>query len=150
MKDKYVYPGTNILINKFNCHDEKELRMIEALSTGGNLAWLQLHPIEGNFDFDHLKQIHHFIFQDLYDWAGQIRDVDIGKNNLFCRAQFINDYAKTVFDDFYSACSYNKNNKDSSGISLCRHERTSSFQGRKWASSKRVLKRIMSGLRIYT
>lgn len=89
MKDKYVYPGTNILINKFNCHDEKELRMIEALSTGGNLAWLQLHPIEGNFDFDHLKQIHHFIFQDLYDWAGQIRDVDIGKNNLFCRAQFV-------------------------------------------------------------
>ena len=121
MKDKYVYPGTNILINKFNCHDEKELRMIEALSTGGNLAWLQLHPIEGNFDFDHLKQIHHFIFQDLYDWAGQIRDVDIGKNNLFCRAQFINDYAKTVFDDFYSACSYNKNDKDSFIAVLASH-----------------------------
>lgn len=35
MIDKYVYPGTNILINKFNCRDEKELRRIEALSTGG-------------------------------------------------------------------------------------------------------------------
>lgn len=113
MIDKYVYPGTNILINKFNCHDEKELRRIEALSTGGNLAWLQLHPIEGSFDFEHLKRIHHFIFQDLYDWAGQIRDVDIGKNNLFCRAQFINDYAETVFGDFHSACSNNKDDKGS-------------------------------------
>ena len=112
MIDKYVYPGTNILINKFNCRDESELGKIEALSTGGNLAWLQLHPIQGNFDFEHLKRIHHFIFQDLYDWAGQIRDVDIGKNNLFCRAQFINEYAETVFDDFYSSCSKNKNDKD--------------------------------------
>ena len=55
MIDKYVYPGTNILINKFDCRDEEELRRIEALSTGGNLAWLQLHPIEGTFDFNHLE-----------------------------------------------------------------------------------------------
>jgi len=113
MIDKYVYPGTSTLINKFNCRDEEKLRKIEALSTGGNLAWLQLHPIEGSFDFDHLKRIHHFIFQDLYDWAGQTRDVDIGKNNLFCRAQYINDYASTVFGDFYPACESNKDNKDS-------------------------------------
>ena len=45
--DKYVYPDTNILINKFDCRDEDTLREIEALSTGGNLAYLQLHPIKG-------------------------------------------------------------------------------------------------------
>lgn len=100
------------MINKFNCHDEKEFRRIEALSTGGNLAWLQLHPIEGTFDFNHLKRIHHFIFQDLYEWAGQIRDVAIGKNNLFCRAKHINDYAKTVFDDFYPDCRKSKDDRD--------------------------------------
>ena len=113
MADRYVYPGTDILINKFNCRNEEKLKKIEALSTGGNLAWLQLHPIEGDFDFEHLKRIHHFIFQDLYDWAGQIRDVDIGKNNLFCRARFITDYAETVFGDFYSSCNNSKDNKDS-------------------------------------
>ena len=59
--DKYVYPDTNILINKFDCRDEDKLREIEALSTGGNLAYLQLHPIKGNFDFKHLKDIHHCI-----------------------------------------------------------------------------------------
>lgn len=121
MADRYVYPGTDILINKFNCRDAKELKKIEALSTGGNLAWLQLHPIEGAFDFEHLKRIHHFIFQDLYDWAGQIRDVDIGKNNLFCRVRFINDYAETVFGDFYSSCDNNKDNKDSFIETLAAH-----------------------------
>lgn len=45
--DKYVYPGTTVLINKFNCKDAEKLREIEALSTGGNLAYLQFHPIKG-------------------------------------------------------------------------------------------------------
>lgn len=121
MVDKYVYPGTNILVNKFNCRDEEKLKRIEALSTGGNLAWLQLHPVEGDFDFEHLKRIHHFIFQDLYGWAGRIRDVDIGKNNLFCRARFINDYAETVFGDFYSSCDNNKDNRDSFIETLAAH-----------------------------
>jgi len=53
--DKYVYPGTNVLINLFDCHDGLELEKLEALSTGANLAWLQLHPISGSFDFKHLK-----------------------------------------------------------------------------------------------
>ena len=99
--DRYVYPGTDVLINKFGCRDAQRLKEIEILSTGGNLAWLQLHPIDGKFDFKHLRDIHYAIFQDLYDWAGQIREVDIGKNNLFCRAQYINEYAKTVFKDFF-------------------------------------------------
>lgn len=61
--DKYVYPDTDILINKFNCRDAERLKEIEALSTGGNLAYLQLHPINGNFDFNHLKDIHRFFFK---------------------------------------------------------------------------------------
>lgn len=110
--DKYVYPGTNVLVNKFGCHDEEKLKEIETLSTGGNLAYLQLHPIEGIFDFQHLKDIHYFIFQDIYEWAGETRDIDIGKNNLFCRARFINDYAKSIFSDFYSACYEEKGNRE--------------------------------------
>ena len=102
--DVYKYPGEDVLKNRFDCHDAKELMVLETLSTGANLAYLQLHPINGNFDFKHLKDIHRFIFQDVYEWAGQIRKVDIAKNNLFCRAQFINEYANSVFADFYSSC----------------------------------------------
>ena len=93
-----------ILINKYDCRDAEELKELEARSTMGNLVYLQLHPISGKFDFKHLKEIHRFIFQDVYDWAGKVRTIDIGKNNLFCRAQFINEYATEVFGDFYSSC----------------------------------------------
>ena len=68
--DHYKYPGEDVLINEFECHDAEDLAMLEALSTGGNLAYLQLHPIKGKFDFRHLKDIHRFIFQDVYAWAG--------------------------------------------------------------------------------
>ena len=43
--DTYVYPGTDVLINKFDCRDAEKLKEIEALSTGANLAYLQLHPV---------------------------------------------------------------------------------------------------------
>ena len=63
-----------------------------------------MHPINGEYDFKHLKDIHYFIFQDVYEWAGKIRTVDIGKGNLFCRVQFIESFAEEVFGDFYSSC----------------------------------------------
>ena len=109
--DRYVYPGTDILINKFECRDANKLKEIEILSSGANLAYLQLHPVRGKFDFKHLKNIHHFIFQDIFDWAGEIRTIDIGKNNLFCRAQFIESYAESVFKDFYKSCYENRYDK---------------------------------------
>ncbi len=119
--DHYVYPGTNILINKFNCRDAEVLSKIEAKSTAANLAYLQMHPIRGKFNFQHLKDIHFFIFQDLFDWAGKIRDVDIGKNNLFCRAIFINEYADTVFSDFYTSCREQRKEKSAFVSVLASH-----------------------------
>lgn len=40
---------------------------------------MEENPIKGNFDFDHYKSIHRFLFEDIYDWAGQIRTIDISK-----------------------------------------------------------------------
>ena len=30
------------------------------------------NPVRGDFDLKHLQNIHKFIFQDLYSWAGEI------------------------------------------------------------------------------
>lgn len=50
------------------------------------------------FDFATLKKIHHEIFQDVYQWAGTIRNVNISKGKtLFCPVENINSYADTVF-----------------------------------------------------
>lgn len=43
-----------------------------------------------NFDLNHLKAIHHHLFQEIFDWAGEIRTVEISKGgSQFQFRQFI-------------------------------------------------------------
>lgn len=93
---KYCYPGTQILINKFDIHDEQRLNAMEREVSIVKAAVLS-NKITGKFDLEHLKSIHRFLFEDIYSWAGQIRTVDIVKGNIFCLVQFI----ETQFIDLY-------------------------------------------------
>lgn len=44
-----------------------------------------------------LKQIHQFLFQDVFDFAGKIRDVDLAKGNFrFAPAMYLNDTLRTI------------------------------------------------------
>ena len=107
---KYCYPNSNVLINKFNIEDSRRLYDAELKYTLLRIRELQDNPIKGYFDFDHLKAIHKYIFQDVYDWAGQVRTVEIGKGNLFCTTPYIESYASSVFDKYYSQCHDTKDN----------------------------------------
>lgn len=40
---------------------------------------LALNPMEGKYDTEHLLQMHKFIFQDIFDWAGEPRIISIYK-----------------------------------------------------------------------
>ena len=73
------YPGTTCLINKLGIRDEVALAETEAAIVFGKASLLDQQPIAGGFDFDHYKRIHQFLFCDLYDWAGQIRTINISK-----------------------------------------------------------------------
>ena len=73
------YEGTTCLINKLDIRDEKLLNEIEADITFAKASLLEKEPIKGKFDFEHYKEIHQFLFSDLFDWAGQIRTVNISK-----------------------------------------------------------------------
>lgn len=62
------------------------------------LAQLRIRPIDGDFGLNHLKRIHQFIFQDVYPFAGKVRQQDISKGNTpFARFQFISEQ----FDNMY-------------------------------------------------
>ncbi|MGW8538434.1 hypothetical protein ACWGK5_30335 [Rhodococcus qingshengii] len=76
MKDPYVDPETGVLINKLGHTDPQALLEDEAEAAYQRILQLELQPIAGNFDFDHLKKIHQFILQDVYDWAGTLRTRD--------------------------------------------------------------------------
>lgn len=73
------YDGTSCLINKFGITDENKLSEIEANITFAKASILEENPLEGNFDVDHYKAIHRYVFEDLYEWAGNFRKINISK-----------------------------------------------------------------------
>ena len=97
---KYCYPGTNVLKNKLDIKDKKLLEEADSLYSAQRLLELQADPIEGAFDLEHLKKIHYYIFQDLYEFAGEIREEDIIKGNThFAKSQYIVQNAKKLFKE---------------------------------------------------
>lgn len=79
MKDPYVYPGTDILKNLANIKDADLLAQMEADYTSSRLSDLVVADYEGLFDFNTLCEMHHIIFQDIFDWAGKICVLNIEK-----------------------------------------------------------------------
>lgn len=79
MKDPYLYPNTEILINKFNIKNMDRLNSLEADFTSSRLKDIIQNGILGNFDLEHLLKFHYTIFQDIYSWAGQVRIIDMEK-----------------------------------------------------------------------
>lgn len=84
--DDYFIPGTEVLRNKLTAPglpygetDAAKLREAEEAVTNLRLQELAAEPLEGNFDYDHMKAIHHHIFQDVYEWAGQERVAPVGE-----------------------------------------------------------------------
>lgn len=81
------------LINKLNIRDYNKLQEAELIFSIGNLFNLSVCPIKGNWDFDHLKKYHKYIFGDLYDFAGNIRRYDVIKYEEVLSGASV-DYAK--------------------------------------------------------
>jgi len=91
--DSYTYPDSEILKNKANLRDQAALDAFEADATAIRLLELIEYPITGKFDLAHLQAIHKHLFQDVYDWAGQLRTVDISKgSSRFGNCGFIESY----------------------------------------------------------
>ena len=71
--EDYYIPGTEVLQNRFNETDPAVLRRLEEAKVRGRMILLQHNPVKGHFDFAHMKAIHKFLFQDVYEWAGEER-----------------------------------------------------------------------------
>lgn len=82
--DDYLIPGTQLLRNKPGLTDEGKLELFE--KTAATLRHRELisglASVPRTFDQEHVKSIHHHLFQDVYDWAGQYRTVNIQKHDL--------------------------------------------------------------------
>ena len=97
--DTYCYPGTDVLRNKAEIINAEDLDAYEGeLSTLRSIEILE-NPVAGQFDLAHLQRIHLALFQDVYDWAGEIRTVDISRgNSRFANVRFIESAANDIFN----------------------------------------------------
>ena len=79
MNDPYLIPGTSVLKNKLNLTVQPDLDEAEADYAALRLRELAVQPLPGNYGVRHYLSFHRYIFQDLYNWAGEPRRMNIMK-----------------------------------------------------------------------
>lgn len=102
MTDPYVMPN-GVMRNKLGITDRERLLAAEADITLARLAQLVEHRLPGTYDLAHLQGFHRMIFGDIYDWAGELRTVEISKHTSFCPLANLRSYAEEVFGRLRSA-----------------------------------------------
>jgi cell filamentation protein len=75
-EDPYVYPDTSTLRNLLGITDSERLDRVERRLI---VQRTRRGVPSGEFDLAHLRAIHRHLFQDIYQWAGELRTVEINK-----------------------------------------------------------------------
>lgn len=93
---QYCYPASNVLINRLGIIDEDALEVAEI-----ELSQARIDQFEPNFDdisLPALRAIHFYLFQDVYEWAGELRTVDVSKGSTrFANVNRIEPEADKLF-----------------------------------------------------
>ena len=96
-----IYMNDGVFRNKLAIQDPLKLEKVERDISAISAQNLLLQPITGNFDLAHLQTIHRKLFGNVYDWAGEIRRIDISKGNT----RFANfALSKTKAVHFWRSC----------------------------------------------
>ncbi len=74
----YTDPRSGVMRNIAGIDDERLLVAFESLKVSARLEELRAKPLKIK-NADSLLAIHKQLFQDIYDWAGKIRTVEISK-----------------------------------------------------------------------
>lgn len=91
----YYIDGTKTLKNLLNISSNEELRNIE--NDIVSLNYNKINSIKKTFDFRHIQSIHEKLFEDIYPFAGQLRQANMGKTST---GETYYDQQKTMFMDY--------------------------------------------------
>jgi cell filamentation protein len=84
----YFVPGTDVLRNRVGARSTEELRDAENDLVEARIIELRESPElvgERSYDLVLLQAVHRHLFQDVYEWAGDVRTVGIEKGDeSFC------------------------------------------------------------------
>ena len=79
MRDPYLYKDVAVLRNKLHIREQDLLDDAEADYVVFRLKDLALNPLSGDYHTPHLLKMHEYIFQDIFEWAGEVRTISIYK-----------------------------------------------------------------------
>jgi cell filamentation protein len=77
--DPYVYPGSAVLQNRAGIRDPAVLEQFERRVTSIRMDQLAASAPTVKATVEHIQEIHRQIFQDIYDWAGALRTVNMAR-----------------------------------------------------------------------
>ena len=95
---KSKYQNGEVLNNKLGITDPMKLEEIERKLTAYKLSKLYLDPGKQTFDVNHYLSIHKYLFGEIYDFAGEIRNENINKVIPFCLPQLVYPNLKFTLD----------------------------------------------------
>lgn len=99
--EDYLIEGTDILKNKFNIVDFDKLSKIENSIVVTKLAYLYDYGMNGEFDSKHLIELHKFLFDDIYEFAGLYRKIDMFKKySGFIEHQLIEGEVERITNEY--------------------------------------------------
>jgi cell filamentation protein len=97
--DHYIDSEYGVLKNRLGISHEALLEAAEADFVAERSRELSQAPLEGRFDLAHLQAIHRHLFGDVYEWAGQLRSIDISKGgHRFAHHGHIASAAAPIFN----------------------------------------------------
>lgn len=73
------YLGTTVLINKLGLQEQADLDAAERVAVAVHAVEIETAPPSGPFTFAYYLDLHRRLFQDLYDWAGTLRTINLSK-----------------------------------------------------------------------
>lgn len=95
VRDPYLWHNDSVLKNRLDIHDEAQLRKAELAFSSARLATLELGP--RSIGLPRLCHIHRTLFQDLYSWAGELRTIDIWRDETpYCHCEYIEKEGNTL------------------------------------------------------
>lgn len=106
-EDPYLYPGTNILINKFDIKNKEILLKIEEAITVKKLLGIKNKDF-GKTTEKGIREVHKYLFEDIYPFAGEFRKINIykaekelgGDSFLYCDSKRIQKELYKVSNSF--------------------------------------------------
>ena len=94
--DHYCYSGTSVLKNRLNIRDFKEFEDAEREITAFTISLVEYR--EPPYDLSYLQLLHKKLFNELYEWAGELRTVNIFKGDTtFCYYDNLEQYSSDLF-----------------------------------------------------